>query len=263
MQRSGSTVIYQISKYIIESENLGKGLGFINDEGFCLPEKYHESNKVYLVKCHEYIKDWAKMIEKGLAKGIYSHRDLRDVYTSLYRMHGKSTRNPNIAHLQYFMNNDIAWMNTKGLLTFKYENDLYNILFVVKQIIKYLGIHLNNEKISFLCNEYSIDTQHRKIRNFDFQKYGKSAKSTVYDPESLLHKGHINRSSKEELAPLDRAIIENTCYEWLMERGYSIHSSRVLRYQAFLYELSIRFAKQLESRIYSIKKLLQKQGLFK
>src|SRR5258708_38081294 len=83
MQRSGSTLQYQLACAIVEHQQQGKRLGSVNTSEFSQVYADHNQDGGFLViKSHDYLPEAEALVQQGCAKVIYCYRDFRDVVVS-------------------------------------------------------------------------------------------------------------------------------------------------------------------------------------
>ena len=200
MRRSASTLQYQLTKEIVELSSTGKGYGWRPNQQ-SLPEP---ANHYQVVKCHAYI--------PVDGKAIYIHRNIKDVIVSSMNMWGWDF-NRALQELPAIVNEKKQWTSRDDILISKYE-DILTVNGIKKEIKKigdYLYLDISFVDIDKLAEAHTIKMQQKKLRSSSFPVSGKVSK-TEYNPESLLHKNHIQsgkvgqwkiRLTKEQIKRID------------------------------------------------------------
>jgi len=87
MNRSGSTVQYQITARLVEEAKLGKRVEWVKSSDFpVLRDKYAHDNQWKVFKAHSCTNTIQAEFQQQNAMGVYIYRDVRDVFVSvMYR----------------------------------------------------------------------------------------------------------------------------------------------------------------------------------
>ncbi|MBC8430512.1 MAG: sulfotransferase domain-containing protein [Desulfobacterales bacterium] len=240
MPRSGSTVHYQLTKEIVESNNVGKGLGWVEPEQFPkLQSNFMNDNRFLVIKCHSYINGAQDLVSRGEAKAIYVYRDLRDVIVSIMNKNKTSFRHvmqSGFIHsiLQEYDN----WNKLNDIFVAKYENMIKDLAQETLKIAKYIGVDLDKSSAVKIAGKYTIEQQVKRIQSFDYNTYGVRAGKNNYDPDFLLHDNHIFSGNTKQwitmLSPFEIGLIEDIAYGWLVEKDYHIKQTWIIRKIAVL-----------------------------
>ena len=260
MPRSGSTLQYQLTKEIVESNNVGKGLGWVEPEQFPnLQTNYMNDNRLLVIKCHSYINGAQDLISRGEAKAIYVYRDLRDVIVSIMNKNKTSFRHvmqSGFIHsiLQEYDN----WNKLNDIFVAKYENMIKDLAQETLKIAKYIGVDLDKSSAVKIAGKYTIEQQVKRIQSFDYNTYGVRSGKNNYDPDFLLHDSHIFSGNTKQwikmLSPFEIGLIEDIAYDWLLDKNYSISQALITRkasalfyFTLYLFHLSNSYMKKVVS----------------
>ena len=251
MPRSGSTVQYQLTKEIVETQLKGKALGHVSLGKFDkMYHQYHTKNEYVVLKCHGFPPAARQLFAKGEGKAIYVYRDIRDVVVSKLNKRQFNFEKVNVSHLlKKNLRRYYQWQSVDDILVSKYEEMIEDLQREAIRIGDYLGLHLTEQFVEQLAQKYSMEKQKQRIANFDYQNYGIETKVGVYyDPESLLHDNHIysgkSEQWKSELSSLQVAFIEAKAGDWLVDRGYHLSQGWLKR----TYSIPVVMLKHLMSR---------------
>lgn len=231
MKRSGSTVQYQITREIVETNGLGKALGWVEPAQFPqLKATYTDFHGFLVVKSHRYLETAEDLFMKKQAKAVYVYRDIRDVVISMMEKYQapfwKIVASGNI---QRILKDYQRWNGVNDILVSRYDTMVADLQLETLRIADHLGVKLNDRSARGIAQKYSLEQQLERIRGFDYNNVGAKSGSSTYDPVSLLHPNHI-RSGKTgqwttRLSGIQSALIEDIGFIWLIEKGYSVESS--------------------------------------
>jgi len=243
MQRSFSTLLYQIVGELLHWEN---GLG-VNYEHY-----HHEidvSQGLHFIKTHDKERDILD-VEK---KYIFSYRDIRDVFASYHSSHqyfGPKIAVVSPAIIQKMLENSDYFTRKQGTLSFKYEDFLGKEQEIIKAISEFICINANIEHIFD-----KVNFRHQK-EICDHLKY--PTPLTMHVPYHLSD-GRIGKY-EEFLTPFEIEFINASCYDWLINNGYTVrnrssvddvltrYNALVTQQESSLYDL---FGKNWE-RVYNL-----------
>jgi tetratricopeptide (TPR) repeat protein len=237
MNRSGSTVHYQIVVDLIESNHLGMSIGWIdnfNSQALeTLQNAIARKDKFLVIKCHRYTPTAAALVEAGLAKAVYIYRDVRDVAVSLSRKFFPSIEAVlSDRALESSLENYYGWTSLPNVMISQYELTIGNLSQEVIKIAKYLGISIE-KKARSIAQKLSIEEQQKTIQNFNNSsvRLKTGIGDDYYDPVSQLHNRHIYSGQpnqwKDVLSVEQITSIENLAFSWLIDRGYPIATLQI------------------------------------
>jgi hypothetical protein len=235
MIRSGSTLQYQLTKEIVESDGQGIGVGWMDKDQLRFElQKTTNEKKIKVVKCHEYFKEAGDFISSHKAKGIYVYRDLRDILVSLMNKKKQPFGSVfSVDRVNSLIDMDRKWNGIETLYVSKYEEVMSNLAAEIVKIASFLKISVDKSFVTEIEQKHSIENQQKRIFKFDYTEMGTDSGDSIYDPDTLLHDNHIHSGKihqwETELSRFQIALLENIAYEWLIERNYPISKSRTVR----------------------------------
>lgn len=229
MQRSASTLQYQIASTIVEKYNRGQRISWHSIiEHKKVIEKHNIFEGYYVFKSHILTKEIKEQFEKKNAVGIYIYRDIRDVISSLKE---KNNTDYTIEQLEIMIKQMIKqhdlWISESSTYVSKYENVICDLKKEVQNIAKHIGIEIDKDFINKTAIELNKDKQKKNI----LKKINDPAMVTVdqtnkYDPYTLLHVNHILSGDsgryKKNLSKNQVRIINQLAKNWLKTNGYDI-----------------------------------------
>jgi hypothetical protein len=229
MMRAGSTVQYHLAASLVEESGLGKRGGHFTDH--TLPtflKAYQPSNQITVIKCHEYVPAVAEVAQRDQVKAIYVYRDIRDVVVSMMNREQKSfyrvVRHLPKSQIKQFY----QWTRQVDVLVSIYETMYCDLTTETERIAAFLGISIGREVAQTIAQQYSVEQQRRRIKDFDYQNQGitDSLGYGMYNPHNHLHIHHINgvepQQWQKQLSSWQIALVEVKAYTWLLECGYGI-----------------------------------------
>ena len=232
MPRSGSTLQYQLTSAIVEFKLAGQSLGLVPVTNSISLNQLLQNNslsahKYLVIKRHKYTDEAAELVKTGKAKAIYVYRDLRDVVVSVMNKRQESFEQ--IAKGNFVENcldNFYKWASLEDIFVSKYEELTVNLKKEVMRISNYLGFELNEDSAEKIAENYSLDRQIQRIKNFDYETQGIGQGSVKCEPISLLHQNHISSGKsgqwRHSLSRQEVSTIENIADFWLIEKGYKL-----------------------------------------
>lgn len=224
MNRSGSTLQYQIVAEIVERKNMGKRIEWIQPETFnILVKKYKDYKKYKVFKSHICNEDIKSECNNN-GKIVYIIRDLRDIVVSLMKKRNVDFEKViNTKKIDKGIENYYKWINFKDIYISYYENVILNLSIEVKNIAKFLNIEINDIDAEYIANYLSFENQKKTINNFQKDKLT-NFNNSYFDKYSLLHCNHIVDGKigkwKDELTTKEINIIENKYGGFLEEHKY-------------------------------------------
>lgn len=255
MRRAGSTLQYQLTAEIIESQGVGRPLGWVRPQQIPqLQADYGAKEGFLVVKCHSYIEEATELFSRGEAKAIYVYRDIRDVVVSGMNKNKKSFWQViSSGFIRMILKEYYKWNSVDDILVSKYETMVADLRQEVLRIADYLGVNLDDSLVDRLSEKYAVDKQKRRIQSFDYESHGVRDGRSVYDPISLLHRDHIHSGKSEQwktaLSHFQVGLLENMAYDWLVDRDYPISQNWVNRKAAAIGYLFYRVPRYTKKRI--------------
>jgi hypothetical protein len=228
MQRSGSTLQFQIAARLVEDSGLGRRVEWVPPEKFPeLRARYADEPGWKVFEHHVCTPAMAEEFERGNAVGIYSYRDLRDVFVSNMKKFSVSFDDLwSGGFLDKSLGNYRRWTALPRVLVSRYETIIADPATEVRRIAEHLALPLDEERCRRIAQEYSVESQRKRIAGFDQDSLRDGVAGARYDPSSMLHVNHLQGGIvgdwKSRLKRREVALIEERGFAWLTEHGYPI-----------------------------------------
>lgn len=230
MQRSGSTLQFQLTAQLVETAGLGKRVEWVKPERFSKLRKQLAAEPSWKVfKIHVCTDKMAKEFYRDNAIGVYTYRDLRDVFVSTMRKYERSFDDLFASDfLDDCLEQYRRWTTLPHVLTAKYEEMISNLPAEVERLASHLGITLRAEVYRQIADEHSLARQKERID--ETIKHGDLREGVVkgmfYNPVTNLHTNHIHEGAiggwKEVLSREQARCIEAKAADWLIAHGYEL-----------------------------------------
>ncbi len=229
MQRSGSTLQFQITARLVEDAGLGKRVEWTKPDRFNrLRRQYAAAAEWKIFKNHNCTEKMEKEFHRQNAMGVYSYRDLRDVYVSTMRKNEVTFEQLWAAKfLEQCLRQYQQWTSLPRVLTSKYETMMADLPGEVARIAAHLGIAADAEKCRQIADEHAIERQKERIEESIREGRLKHGYAKAYfDPDTNLHTNHIHAGEvggwKGVLSEEQAAKIESLGGDWLAAHGYAL-----------------------------------------
>jgi hypothetical protein len=230
MQRSGSTLQFQLTARLVEAAGLGRRVEWVRPADFPdLRDQLAAETGWKVFKIHVCTPEMATEFRRDNAMGVYTYRDLRDVLVSMMRKYQQSFDDL-IARgfLAHCLEQHQQWTALPHVLTTRYEDMIANLPAEVERLAAHLGIAVSADTCRQLAEEHSIDQQRARIqestRTGDLREG--IIKGMFYNPVTNLHTNHIHEGAVGAWTQiLDAAQVERLEAEaghWLVEHGYAL-----------------------------------------
>ena len=235
MQRSGSTLQFQITSRLVEDAGLGKRVEWTKPDRFNkLRKKYATDEGWKVFKNHNCTEKMEKEFRRQNAMGVYSYRDLRDVYVSTMRKNNVTFEQLwQVKFLEQCLRQYQQWTALPQVLTSKYETMMIDLPGEVARIAAHLGIAVDLEKCRQIAVEHDIE--HQKERIEDAKRAGRlkhGYANAYFDPDTNLHTNHIYSGAvggwQGVLTEEQVGKIEALAGDWLVARGYALTTKPTL-----------------------------------
>jgi len=221
MQRSGSTLQYQVAAHLIWQANRGMALGWGEDGQFWrMHQAKGERDEYLLWKTHVCNKDILRV--KHECKVLYSYRDLRDVVAGIVRKDGTPFRHLiRRGILQDLIEQYYEWTRFPQVLVASYEKMMRYPVLMVGTMADFLGIEVCVEECMAIAERYSIARQKERIAAGTFVQVGHD----WVEERHLLHQNHISNGGKiqgwgDVLSEAEADEIVDRAEDWMRDRGY-------------------------------------------
>jgi len=189
MQRSGSTLLYNIMKLLIMEKH------FRADTFSGTEKQYQEALKskepFVARKIHEYTLLLKRRIENGYTKAFYTHRNLLDVLAS-YKQKGWIAKEEEIFERQIIEElvfTALSFKKLKNINLIAYNDLYFNKIEVIRKVAKIINVELSDVALQRIDNETSLEKSKAIIKN---EQLVTTMDKTVLNTRTGLHKNHIN-----------------------------------------------------------------------
>lgn len=234
MFRSASTLQFQITSQLVKDYQLGEQIGWIDFKRFSeVRDTYASVSGLKVIKVHLCTDSIAAEFAQNNAIGIYSFRDIRDVYTSFMKQRQKS-----FDHLwqeglvDTCLESYKRWTSLPNVLISRYENIVHNLPQEVKRIANHLDLSLSEQQCTAIASNYSIESQQERISQFRQQLLATERNPNdhrdlvdYHDESSLLHMNHIDSGQAgrwhHDLSKSEVELIVDRVKKWCVENDYS------------------------------------------
>jgi hypothetical protein len=236
MERSGSTVQFQIAAELVETAGMGTRIDWVPPNEFPATREKHRGRTDLLVfKNHVCTPEMAAEFARGNARGLYIYRDLRDVMVSKMR----KTEAPfealwNGNFIARCLSNFDRWTQLPGVLVSRYEEMVDDLASEVDRIAAHLGLKLSKQQREQVADRFSIERQRERISAAVSAGSMRGAFGQKCDRHSILHSDHIHSAEsgawRDQLTRRQVALIEQLAGDWLTAHGYAIRSAPLSRF---------------------------------
>lgn len=236
MERSGSTVQFQIAAELVEMAGMGTRIDWVPPHEFpTIRQKYRTRTDLLVFKNHVCTPDMEAEFAMGNARGLYTYRDLRGVMVSKMRkVQAPFEALWNNTFLAKCLNNYDKWTQLPGVLVSRYEELVVDLGAEVDRIAGHLGIPLSEEQRGQVAERFSLARQRERISAAVSAGAMRSAFGQDYDRHSNLHSNHINSGEagawRNQLTPRQVALVEHQAGKWLTAHGYTLQSRPLSRH---------------------------------
>jgi hypothetical protein len=233
MYRSASTLQFQIATHLVKAANIGEQVGWIDADRFAeVRAAYPDTPELLVIKVHKCTDAIAAEFIRDNARGIYTFRDIRDVYSSMMQQRQKTFEclwQENF--LDTCLDNYKGWTMLPNVLISRYERIIEDVANEVRRIAAHLRIELPAEQADQIAASYSLEAQKARIAAFkqnllQMRRDPNDHRELedYHDENSLLHMNHINAVKtgrwQDDLTPEAATLIEAKVVDWCKEHGY-------------------------------------------
>lgn len=230
MQRSGSTLQFQVTARLVEEAGLGKRVEWVKPERFpALRDRYASYPRWKVFKNHHCTEEMRSEFERGNALAVYVFRDLRDVCVSAMKKYSMSFDQLwDSGFLDHCLDQFARWTSLPRVLVSRYEEMITDLPGEVERIAEHLGIALGRARCEEIARDHAVERQLDRIE--EAKRRGRLqqgfANGPLYDPETMLHTNHFTGGEigawSTVLSTEDVALIEDRARNWLAARGYGL-----------------------------------------
>jgi hypothetical protein len=225
MHRSGSTLVWQITRLLLEGQPGLRNPRDVELKDFVAAAADPED--LLMAKVHYRPTFSEEEFPREGAIYLYTYRDVRDAIASLYRK-GRYTkrdprrgpRNSRLAARREMAGNDM-WTSMPGVWIAKYEDFRDDVPGLVRNLATTLQIDLTEERLATICAEVDIDAQKRRVQ---------AALVVGIDEDSRITQNHITDGRegawRDTLTEGELGAIELESGAWLATHGYLVETKQ-------------------------------------
>ena len=228
MHRSGSTLVAQLVRGLLESQDLpltisDNGLGSTDEE---LHARAADPNHIWLVKVHQQARRFRDRLPDKGAVYFYTYRDMRDALASAWRKNrlhlGHPERSPE--SLQAFVRAQLkaakVFEARKNLWRGRYEDFVCNLNELTYELAAVLNVQTSTDLVAKLVSAASPEEQRKRVL-----KLSKGDQAVRAD--SFITSNHITDGRegawKETLTFAEAEMTESIAEHWLKAKGYQLY----------------------------------------
>ena len=237
--RSGSTLQFNIVRELLEKTDKGYSTEYVVPEDFInIYDKVNDDNKIKLFKTHKITPFMEKLILENKAQCICCYRDIRDVITS--KIHAQKLEYKPDTNFYSFSKDYVNYISfIKGLpksYLSKYEEFYKDIYEETSKIADFLNIKISENEIKDIQEKLTYSKMSNKDRNTDKFVNPKGVEYLI-DKKTLLHDNHFKNihpeGYKSLLTKKSQISIEKGSFKWMLNNGYKIELSHLLKISLF------------------------------
>ena len=223
MHRSGSTLVWQITRQLVDGRPGLRNPRGIEPDAF--PAAAADPDDLLLAKIHYRgsLKE-SDFPDEGV-RYLYTFRDPRDVVASLFRKGrfkpGNPKRGPQNSRLiaRRELRGDAFWRARKGLWVGRYEDFQGDVPSLVRELARFLDIEIDEQRVAQIAADVDIEQQQERVWE---------SRTSGVDPDLRVTANHITDGRhgawRDTLTPEETTAIENECAEWLVRHGYVVET---------------------------------------
>lgn len=217
MARSGSTLLFNIIKKMLQFHYKKVDPYFINDSEF--GHLLENEISMFVKKNHRYTYSLHRRLKKNLSYGFFTHRDIRDVVVSLMQKGRIPDFNKWVSdgRLRKIVNDSLSYAKTGKVMMIEYENLINNKLDVINNIAKKLKLNLTEEEMLQIVKDTDMESM---------KKHLELKENSEIDLNNHLHKNHISDGKvgkwKDILTSEQVQIINNLTQDFLKYFNYKV-----------------------------------------
>ena len=225
MHRSGSTLVWQITRLLLEGQPGLRNPRDVELKDFAAAAA--DPDDLLMAKVHYRPTFSDEEFPRDGAIYLYTYRDLRDAIASLYRK-GRYTRrdprrgprNSRIAARRELAGNDL-WTSMPGVWIAKYEDFRDDVPGLVRNLAATLHVEVSDERLAAICAEVDIDAQKQRVQ---------AALVVGIDEDSRITQNHITDGRegawRDTLTEGELGAIELESGTWLVTHGYTVETKQ-------------------------------------
>lgn len=234
MFRSASTLQFQITARLVKDAGLGEQIGWIDAYRFTeTQQRYANVSGLKVVKVHVCPEPIQAEFLRQNALGLYSFRDIRDVFASYMKQRQKPF--PFLwqeGFLETCLENYKIWTGLPNLLVSTYQDLTENLPQEVQRIAQHLQLKISPADCEAIAADYSLESQQQRIEKFRNQLLQTPLDPNdhreivdYHDEATLLHMNHIDSAKsgrwQTDLSAAEVRLLEQTVQDWCTRNHYS------------------------------------------
>jgi hypothetical protein len=265
MNRSGSTLQYQIAAEIAETYLGGKRVGYVNvvDQLWTGSPSERNATTAVVVKTHRYLTHpHGEIPDKTVV--LLTYRDPRDMVFSQMKIDERRSARGALAVTKFAVMTTKKWRNYPACFCYQYENFFDSLENFVSSIASNLGLSLTLEEARTIAKKYEIPEQLARIKkDLNASTMLRNSAGSHYNSFTLLHVHHIASGTtgdwKKGLTRSTVAAIETELHDWMLERGYLLSLSPATRRLFYALHVSYYLPLIMSSRLKSISRRFKRR----
>ena len=223
MHRSGSTLVWQIARQLLEgSPGLRNPRGVSTEE---YPTAAAAPDDLLMAKVHfRPALDRADFPDEG-ARYLYTYRDPRDVVASLYRKgrykpdDPERGARPSRLIVRRELRGDEFWTSKSDVWIGRYEDFRDDVPGLVRTLASYLDVPVDDARVAGIVREVDLAAQEERA---------KAAREHGVDDDLRVTSNHITDGRegawRDTLTSEELVAIEAEGARWLVEHGYDVET---------------------------------------
>ena len=223
MHRSGSTLVWQITRQLVDGHPGLRNPRGISTEEF--PSAAANPDDLLMAKVHfRPALDRGDFPDAG-ARYLYTYRDPRDVVASLYRKGRYKPEDPERGPrnsrliIRRELRGDEFWTSRDDVWIGRYEDFRGDVPGLVRQLADYLSVPVDDARVAAIVNAVNLEAQEERAR---------TAKAIGIDDDLRVTSNHITDGRegawRDTLTTDELVAIEAESARWLVERGYEVQT---------------------------------------
>lgn len=223
MHRSGSTLVWQITRQLLEgSPGLRNPRGVSTEE---YPTAAANPADLLMAKVHfRPALDRGDFPDEG-ARYLYTYRDPRDVVASLYRKgrfkpdDPERGARPSRLTVRRELRGDEFWTSKSDVWIGRYEDFRDDVPGLVRTLAAYLDVPVDDARVASIVREVDLAAQEERA---------KAAREHGVDDDLRVTSNHITDGRegawRDTLTSEELVAIEAESARWLVEHGYAVET---------------------------------------